>query len=181
MSTDDANQFLQEIQAMTAAKQTEHNTRTQEGQEEYRQWATFSVAEELYGIDVMQVKEVLRYTDITPVPGAPKGIMGIINLRGNVVSVISTRSIFNLADSEIDNNTRIVVVEFDHQELLGLLVDGVDEVLNLPQSEIDRAPGVGRDDATRQFVQGVCYREEQLIILMDLDKMLTEFKLPATA
>lgn len=177
MSFDDATQYLQEIQAIAqAAQEGKSSSREQDNQEIYRQWATFTVAEELYGIDVMQVKEVLRYTEITPVPGAASGILGIINLRGNVVTVASTRSLFNLPANDIDTNTRIVVVEFNEQELLGLLVDGVDEVLNLAQSEIDRAPGLARDDSTRQFVQGVCYRDEQLIILMDLDKMLVNFK-----
>ncbi|WP_432473678.1 chemotaxis protein CheW [Amphritea sp. HPY] len=177
MSIDDATHYLQQIQAIAqAAQQGESSSREQDSQEIFRQWATFGVAGELYGIDVMQVKEVLRYTEITPVPGAAPGILGIINLRGNVVTVVSTRSLFKLPPNEIDTSTRIVVVEFDDQEVLGLLVDGVDEVLNLPQSEIDRAPGLMRDDATRQFVQGVCYRDEQLIILMDLDKMLIDFR-----
>lgn len=177
MSIDDATQYLQQIQAIAqAAKQGESSGREQDNQEIFRQWATFSVAGELYGIDVMQVKEVLRYTEITPVPGAAPGILGIINLRGNVVTVVSTRSLFRLPANEINTTTRIVVVEFDNQEVLGLVVDGVDEVLNLAQSEIDRTPGVIRDDTARQFVQGVCYRDEQLIILMDLEKMLVDFK-----
>lgn len=176
MSLEEAAKHLREIQALNqAASDKDGPRRTAENQEEYRQWATFSVAEELYAIDVMQVKEVLRYTEITPVPGANEGILGIINLRGNVVTVVSTRQMFNLPSSDVNKNTRIVVAELDNQEVIGMLVDGVDEVINLPLSDIDRAPNLVRDDNTRQFVQGVCYRDEQLIILLDLVKMLTRY------
>lgn len=178
MSLDEAAKQLQQIHAQlnNDSGGNEEHKATAEPQEVFRQWATFNIADELYAIDVMQVKEVLRFTDITPVPGAPKGVLGIINLRGNVVTVVSSRVLFNLPDHAIDHNTRIVVVEFDDQEVVGILVDGVDEVLNLSETATERAPGVIRDDSTRQFVQGVCYREEQLIILLDLDKMLSGFK-----
>ncbi|WP_436792279.1 chemotaxis protein CheW [Amphritea atlantica] len=179
MGLEDAAEQLQQIQAELSANVYDLHKKNGESQEAYRKWATFSIADELYAIDVMQVKEVLRYTDITPVPGARDGVLGIINLRGSVVTVVSSRTLFCLEDKEIDHNTRIIVVEFDDQEVLGILVDGVDEVINLPESETDRAPGVLREDSQRQFVQGVCYREEHLIILLDLDKMLAGFKLPS--
>lgn len=176
MGLEDAAKQLQQIQAELSTEVHQQHKKNGESQEAYRKWATFSIADELYAIDVMQVKEVLRFTDITPVPGAPEGILGIINLRGSVVTVINSRTLFKLEDKEIDHNTRIVVVEFDGQEVLGILVDGVDEVLNLPESETERAPGVMREDTQRQFVQGVCYRDDQLIILLDLDRMLAGFK-----
>ncbi|WP_296060043.1 chemotaxis protein CheW [uncultured Amphritea sp.] len=176
MGLEDAAKQLQQIQSELSTDVYEQHKKSGESQEAYRKWATFSIADELYAIDVMQVKEVLRFTDITPVPGAPAGILGIINLRGSVVTVINSRTLFKLEDKEIDHNTRIVVVEFDGQEVLGILVDGVDEVLNLPESDTERAPGVMREDSQRQFVQGVCYRDDQLIILLDLDRMLAGFK-----
>lgn len=176
MGLEDAAAQLQQIQAELSSDSYELNKKNADT-EIYRKWATFTIADELYAVDVMQVKEVLRFTDITPVPGAPDGILGIINLRGSVVTVISSRTLFKLDDKDIDHNTRIMVVEFDDQEVLGILVDGVDEVLNLPESETDRAPGVMNEDTQRQFVQGVCYREEQLIILLDLEKMLAGMKL----
>ncbi|MDO6563094.1 chemotaxis protein CheW [Amphritea sp. 1_MG-2023] len=177
MGLEDTAAQLQQIQAELSANVYDLHKKNGESQEAYRKWATFSIADELYAIDVMQVKEVLRFTDITPVPGAPEGVLGIINLRGSVVTVVNSRTLFHLEDKAIDHNTRIIVVEFDDQEVLGVLVDGVDEVINLPESDTDRAPGVLREDAQRQFVQGVCYRDEHLIILLDLDKMLAGFKL----
>ena len=72
------------------------------------QWVTFQLENETYGINVMQVREVLRYSDIAPVPGAPDYVIGIINLRGNVVTVIDTRARFGLQHGEISDSTRIV-------------------------------------------------------------------------
>ncbi|TOM63208.1 chemotaxis protein CheW, partial [Vibrio parahaemolyticus] len=73
--------------------------------DEVLQWVTFQLEEETYGINVMQVREVLRYTEIAPVPGAPDYVLGIINLRGNVVTVIDTRSRFGLMEGEVTDNT----------------------------------------------------------------------------
>lgn len=70
------------------------------------QWVTFRLDNETYGINVMQVQEVLRYTEIAPVPGAPSYVLGIINLRGHVVTVIDTRECFGLQSAQVDDNTR---------------------------------------------------------------------------
>jgi purine-binding chemotaxis protein CheW len=75
-----------------------------------RRWVTFRLDNELYGINVLQVQEVLRYTEIVPVPGAPEFVLGIINLRGNVVTVIDTRKCFALPVHEPDDATRIVII-----------------------------------------------------------------------
>jgi len=136
------------------------------------QWVTYQLEEETYGINVMQVQEVLRITEIAPVPGAPNYVIGIINLRGNVVTVIDTRSRFGLMSKESDDQTRIIIVEVNGN-VIGMLVDSVAEVVYLHQSEIDTAPNVSSDDSSR-FIQGVCSREEQLLILVDVDKFLTE-------
>ncbi|RAU19373.1 chemotaxis protein CheW [Nitrincola tibetensis] len=153
-------------------KQEEAARRANEDDVVYHQWATFRVNKELFGIDVMQVKEVLRFVDITPVPGADYSVLGIINVRGNVVTVIDTRRLFNLPDSTLDDNTRIIIVELNDKEVIGLVVDSVDEVINLPANRVDRAPNLSGDESTRRFVQGVCYHNNILIILLDLTKML---------
>ncbi|TMS80379.1 chemotaxis protein CheW, partial [Pseudoalteromonas sp. S981] len=90
--------------------------------DEVLQWGTFRLEEETYGINVMQVQEVLRYTEIAPVPGAPSYVLGIINLRGNVVTVIDTRSRFGVVDAEVTDNSRIVIIEAEKQ-VIGILVD----------------------------------------------------------
>jgi purine-binding chemotaxis protein CheW len=136
------------------------------------QWVTFKLDNETYGINVMQVQEVLRYTDIAPVPGAPLYVLGIINLRGNVVTVIDTRSRFGLASADVNDATRIVIIEAEKQ-VIGILVDSVAEVVYLRRSEIDNAPNVGTEESTK-FIQGVSNRENELLILVDLDKLLSD-------
>ena len=140
--------------------------------DEVLQWVTFQLEEETYGINVMQVREVLRYTEIAPVPGAPDYVLGIINLRGNVVTVIDTRSRFGLMEGEVTDNTRIIVIESERQ-VIGILVDSVAEVVYLRSSEIDTTPSVGTDESAK-FIQGVSNRDGKLLILVDLNKLLTD-------
>jgi len=136
------------------------------------QWVTFRLDGETYGINVMQVQEVLRYTEIAPVPGAPYYVLGIINLRGNVVTVIDTRNRFGLQSAEVTEQTRIVIIEAD-SHVIGILVDAVAEVVYLRQSEIETAPNVGNDESAK-FIQGVCNKNNELLILVELDKLLSD-------
>lgn len=140
--------------------------------EEVFQWVTFKLENETYGVNVMQVQEVLRYTEIAPVPGAPDYVLGIINLRGNVVTVIDTRLKFGLMPAEITDNSRIIIIEAEKQ-VVGILVDSVAEVVYLKASEIDDAPSVGTEESAR-FIQGVCNRKDDLLILVDLNKLLSD-------
>ena len=135
------------------------------------QWVTFRLEGELYGINVIQVQEVLRVTEIAPVPGAPDYVLGIINLRGNVVTVIDTRRRFMLNEREIDDDTRIVIIEVMGQ-IVGLLVDGVAEVVYLRESEVESAPEVGNDESSK-YIQGVVSRENGLLIMVDVNKLLS--------
>jgi purine-binding chemotaxis protein CheW len=151
---------------------SEVEVRKDQSNDEVLQWVTFQLEEETYGINVMQVREVLRYTEIAPVPGAPDYVLGIINLRGNVVTVIDTRSRFGLMEGEITDNTRIIVIESEHQ-VIGILVDSVAEVVYLRSSEIDTTPSVGTDESAK-FIQGVSNRGGKLLILVDLNKLLTD-------
>uniref|UniRef100_UPI003F586F03 chemotaxis protein CheW n=1 Tax=Vibrio cholerae TaxID=666 RepID=UPI003F586F03 len=150
----------------------EVKVRKEKSNDEILQWVTFQLEEETYGINVMQVREVLRYTEIAPVPGAPDYVLGIINLRGNVVTVIDTRSRFGLMQGEITDNTRIIVIESERQ-VIGILVDSVAEVVYLRSSEIDSTPSVGTDESSK-FIQGVSNRDGKLLILVDMNKFLTD-------
>lgn len=141
-------------------------------EDEVLQWVTFKLENEVYGVNVMQVQEVLRYTEIAPVPGAPNYVIGIINLRGNVVTVIDTRVRFGLMPSEVSESSRIVIIEAEKQ-VIGILVDGVAEVVYLRSSEIDVAPNVGTDESAK-FIQGVSNRDSELLILVDLNQFLSD-------
>ena len=136
------------------------------------QWVTFRLDNETYSINVMQVQEVLRHTEIAPVPGAPGYVLGIVNLRGNVVTVIDTRQRFGLMPAEVTDQTRIVIIEAERQ-VIGILVDSVAEVVYLRQSEIETAPHVGTDESAK-FIQGVCNKNDELLILVDLDKLMSD-------
>ena len=139
-------------------------------EDEIFQRVTFLLDNETYGINVMQVQEILRYSEIAAVPGAPDYVVGIINLRGNVVTVIDTRSRFGLMPAEITDNSRIVIIE---KQVIGILVDSVAEVVYLKKSEMEPAPHVGTEESS-QFIQGVCNRDNGLLILVDLNKLLSD-------
>lgn len=150
------------------------NTSSNE-QDPVLQWVTFQLGDEVYGVNVMQVQEVLRITEIAPVPGAPDYVLGIINLRGNVVTVLDTRKRFGMSPHEVDDAARILIIE-SAENVVGILVDSVSEVVYLRASEIEPAPNVGNEESSR-FIQGVCNRNEELLILVDLNKLLTEDEL----
>jgi purine-binding chemotaxis protein CheW len=136
------------------------------------QWVTFRLAGESYGINVMQVQEVLRVSEIAPVPGAPHYVLGIINLRGNVVTVIDTRVRLGLPAAEVTDATRIVIIE-GSRHIVGILVDCVAEVVDLRASDVESAPNVGSEESS-DYIQGVATRNDELLILVDLNKLLTD-------
>jgi len=149
------------------------NSSSEKGSDdEVFQRVTFQLENETYGINVMQVQEILRYSEIAAVPGAPDYVLGIINLRGNVVTVIDTRSRFGLMPADISDNSRIVIIEAEKQ-VIGILVDSVAEVVYLKKSEMEVAPHVGTEESS-QFIQGVTNRDDGLLILVDLNKLLSE-------
>lgn len=136
------------------------------------QWVTFRLENEIYGVNVMQVKEVLRYSEIATVPGAPGFVLGIVHLRGNVVTVIDTCHRFGLPSGEITDATRIMILEVEGH-VIGILVDAVSEVVYLRQSEIEPSPNVGNDESSK-FIQGVCHKNDTLLILVELAKLLSD-------
>ena len=136
------------------------------------QWVTFRLGDEKYGINVMQVQEVLRVTEIAPVPGSPSYVLGIINLRGNVVTVIDTRDRSGLMSKEPDDVSRVVLVEAE-SHVIGILVDSVAEVVEMRASVIEAAPNVGNEENSK-YIQGVACRDNELLILVDLNIFLND-------
>ena len=138
---------------------------------QFNRWVTFRLAEEIYGINVMQVQEVLRMTEIAPVPGAPSSVLGIINLRGNVVTVVDTRELFGLMREEATEQTRVMIVECN-KNIVGLLVDSVAEVVNLQNTDIDSPPNIGNDESSK-YIQGIYSKNGDVLILVDLNRLLS--------
>lgn len=163
---------MDRTEAISNETLTEAKRRQREQSGAISQWVTFRLDNEKYGINVMQVQEVLRVTEIAPVPGASAYVLGIINLRGNVVTVIDTRNRFGLSSKEPDDNSRIVIIETDSQ-IIGILVDSVAEVVELQSSDIETAPNVGNEETSR-YIQGVTSCDNELLILVDLNRFLSD-------
>lgn len=134
------------------------------------QWVTFTLADETYAVNVLRVQEVLKVADIAPVPGAPPYVLGIVNLRGNVVPVVDTRMRMSLPPRQPDDSTRIVIIEVN-EEPVGMMVDAVAEVVELDDEAVDAAPSAASEDGAR-YIHGVVSKESDLLILLDVDRLL---------
>lgn len=133
-------------------------------------WVTFGIDQEVYGVPVLQVQEVLKVPEIAAVPGAPGHVLGIINLRGNVVTVLDMRRRLRLAGRPHDDASRIIVVETG-ENVAGVLVDRVEEVVELAADQLAPLPDVGDRDNTN-VLAGVAHLEQDMLILIDVDKLL---------
>ncbi|HHV81477.1 TPA: chemotaxis protein CheW [bacterium] len=138
---------------------------------EERQLVVFSLLNENYGIDIYKVQEIIQYRDITYVPKAPPFVKGVINLRGRIIPVIDLKERFGLPEKEVTPDTRIIVVEISSQTI-GLIVDSVTEVLRIPNTNIEPPPPVTTIEA--DFIEGVGKLDERLIIILDIDRILTK-------
>lgn len=167
-----ANLYYAEVRELEAfgLAMAQESTAREAVVDTYQQWVTFKLAGETYGIDVMQVQEVLRYSEFTPVPGSQEYVLGIINLRGNVVTVLDTRLRFGIEPGEVTDDSRFVVVEID-ENVVGILVDSVAEVVYVKEDEIETSPNVGNEE-TAKFIRGVCHKNEELLILIELNRLL---------
>jgi purine-binding chemotaxis protein CheW len=132
--------------------------------------ATFYLDREEYGVDVKQVQEIRRVTEITAVPRAPEFMRGVINLRGRILPVMDLRCKLGLGEVGATPNTRIIVVRV-RDRLLGLLVDGASQVLKVPVSRIEPPP----EEVVERggdYIRGVAKLDDRLIILMDIERLL---------
>ncbi|MCI4411438.1 MAG: purine-binding chemotaxis protein CheW [Thiotrichales bacterium] len=135
----------------------------------YVRCVLFRLDTENYGVNVQNVREVLRVNEIRPVPGAPFDVLGVINVRGVIVSVLDTRQFFKLYTGSITDLSRIIIVEQQGQTL-GLLVDEVKEVRDIQEESIDAISAIG-DDSNNRMIQGVTHASaEGVIIIIDSEK-----------
>ncbi len=135
------------------------------------QVVVFDVFNESYAVNIARVHEIIRLQQITIIPGAPQYIEGVINLRGKVIPVLDLRKRFGLQADKHTRSSRIVVVEINDQTL-GLIVDGVSEVLRIPAGRVEPpSPLVAGIDS--RYLRGIAKLENRLIILLDLDQVLS--------
>jgi len=142
---------------------------------ETKQYLTFKLNEEIFGVDVAQVREILDYIKITKVPQTPDFMCGVINLRGSVVPVIDMNMKFGMKKTEKTVNTCIVVVEVDVEGdiiIIGALVDSVQEVFEIEPQNIEPAPKIGTKLNT-EFIKGMGKREGEFIIILEIDKVFS--------
>ena len=156
---------------MKKSPETSIQTRINDKNIEFKQWVTFHVNGELFAVDALQVVEVKKYGEITPVPGSSVSISGLINLRGQVITVIDTRIMFVLPYKAPDDQTNIILVDYNQDETVGFIVDSVDEVINIPTKSIDISPRVSGGDTKSAFVNGVAFYDKKMIIILDIKKI----------
>jgi len=148
------------------------------------QMVTFNLGAEEYGVNILQVQEINRMVEITKVPHTDHYVKGIINLRGKVIPIVDLRVKFGLSEKEYDIHTRIVVVEVCH-ETVGLVVDGVSEVLRVPAGALEDAPEMiahhQYGDANSDFIKAIVKLEERMLVYLNLDKIISSTQLPTLA
>lgn len=140
-----------------------------------RQYLTFQLGEEVFAIDVVNVREILEFNSVTKVPGSPEYMRGVINLRGSVVPVFDMRLKFGMAATDKTINTCIVVVEvsFESEDIIiGALVDSVQEVFELEANQIEPAPRIGTH-LRGEFIRGMGKRDDRFIIILDIDRVFS--------
>ena len=149
------------------------------GKEE--KYLTFSLGAEEYGLEILKVREIIGYMDITAVPQTPPYVKGVINLRGQVIPVIDIRTLFGMQPREVTDETCIIVVETVRDKRArqtGLIVDKVSEVLDIPVAQIEEPPRVG-DSLDTDFILGMGKVHDTVKILLNIDKVLHSAKLDA--
>lgn len=133
-------------------------------------YLTFKLADEEYGVEILKVREIIGIMDITAVPQMPGFVKGVINLRGKVIPVIDLRLKFGMEAAEYTDATCIIVV--DVGDLMGIIVDTVQEVLDIDGGQIEPPPPLGASVDT-SFILGMGKVREEVKILLDIDKVLT--------
>jgi len=135
------------------------------------QLACFRIGTEMYALDILRIKEIIRPQRLTPVPKAPAFIEGVINLRGVVIPVVDLRKRFDQPHTDSDRKTRVIICGLSGK-ILGLMVDEVSEVRRYSRQEIQPAPKFLKGKGA-EFFLGVCRNDEDLIMLLDLEKILS--------
>jgi len=134
-------------------------------------WVTFFLGNEIYGVEVKCVREILKINNILPVPGAPDYVLGITNVRGNVVSVIDGRKRLNLELTKSTEKSRMIVLESEN-EFVAVVVDNVADIVDISESSLDSNPKVKSSEESR-YVTGVFSNNDDLIIALNAERLIT--------
>lgn len=141
--------------------------------DELRRFVGFTVGDEEFGVDVMNVREVAKPMRITRVPRSPGFVEGVSNLRGELITIINLRKRLGFDPKEIDSESRIIIAELEDKPV-GMLVDSATEVLKIPEKELQPVPEMVTTEISKDYLKGVGRIGERLIILLDLKQVLTK-------
>lgn len=136
------------------------------------QLVIFKIGEEEFGVEINQVREIVKLVSITRMPKAPAFIEGVVNLRGQIITVIDLSRRLDLPSSGRSEATRIMVVEIG-ENTVGMIVDSVSEVLRLSESDIEDTPSLIETEVHEKYLRGVGKSEDRLLILLDLNEVLS--------
>ena len=136
-----------------------------------QQLVKFQIGDQAFGIGITDIFQIIKPQEIFKVPNTPPFIEGLLNLRGKVLTVFNLRKRFNMPDKENDENTKILIVN-SNDMLLGFIVDNVKEIVRVPEEDISPVPETLKS-FDRRFLSGVAKLYEKLILLLDLEKVLT--------
>lgn len=142
-----------------------------EGQNHEKQYVVFRLGAEVFGLEINKVREIIVYRETTQVPGTGEYVEGIINLRGHVIPIFSLKKKFGFPESDQTKNTRIVVVEAGGNTV-GLVVDGVNEVLMIAAGMIEQPSSMFASGVDANYISGIANLEDRLIIILDLEKII---------
>lgn len=138
------------------------------------QYVIFLVQDEEFAVDIAEVKEIVRVMDFTKVPDSPDYIKGIINLRGQVITVIDTSKKFNLNHSNHGSDKARIIIFEDNQQTWGMLVDEVPEVLRVQKDQIKESPDLLKSKVDKKIIKGLVSLEDRLLLLLDLKNVMQD-------
>ena len=131
---------------------------------------TFKLGNEHYGIDILKVQEIRRYEAVTRIAGTPEHLKGVINLRGNIVPIVDMRIRFGLPHAEYDHFTVVIILNVGHR-VVGIVVDGVSDVVRLSPEQVQPGPAMAAIDAS--CITGLGTLDDRMLILLDIDALLS--------
>lgn len=148
------------------------NTHQTAGTAKEGKYLTFALGNEEFGLEILQVREIIGLMQITSIPNVPTFMKGVINLRGKIIPVIDLRLKFTMPEVKYSSETCIIVINV-REELVGIIVDKVCEVVDIPMNDIEPAPHLG-SSVRVEFITGIGKIGEKVKILLDIEKVLTE-------
>lgn len=169
--------------AMPKEKLAEAVRSEQEQHGNARQFLTFLLGEEIYGIDILKVQEIKGWTPVTSIPNSPDFVKGVLNLRGEIVPIYDIRIRFSLNDVKYTATTVIIVITVQaetRERTIGLVVDGVWDVVNVNEEDIKETPDFGKS-VNIEFVDGLAAIDNRNVMLLNSDKLFSEQELQTAA